>query len=90
MQVPTSCRGGVYDRMANANIMICLVLWGNMMAGAINSAPPAPKLLDLVRDRLRLKHCSIRTETQYLQWIRRFVLFHCKRHPKEMGVAEVQ
>jgi hypothetical protein len=70
--------------------MIRLALWVNIMAGEINSAPPAPKLLDLVRDCLRLKHCSIRTETQYLQWIRRFVLFHCKRHPKEMGVAEVQ
>lgn len=55
-----------------------------------NSAPPAPKLLDQVRDRLRLKHYSIRTETQYVQWIRRFIMFHDKRHPKEMGVLEVE
>jgi integron integrase len=43
-----------------------------------------------VRDRLRVKHYSIRTETQYLQWIKRFILFHDKRHPREMGVVEVE
>ncbi len=53
-------------------------------------APQPPKLLDQVRDRLRLKHYSIRTETQYVQWIRRFILFHDKRHPKDMGVAELE
>ncbi len=46
-----------------------------------------PKLLDQVRDRLRLKHYSLRTEEAYLQWMRRFVLFHDKRHPGEMGGA---
>jgi integron integrase len=51
--------------------------------------PPPPKLLDQVRDRLRLKHYSIRTETQYVHWIRRFILFHDKRHPAAMGAAEV-
>ena len=50
----------------------------------------APKLLDLLRDRLRLKHYSIRTETQYVQWVRRFILFHGKRHPQEMGAKEVE
>ena len=49
-----------------------------------------PKLLDQVRDRLRLKHYSIRTETQYVQWVRRFIIFHDKRHPREMGVREVE
>ena len=37
-----------------------------------------------------MKHYSIRTETQYLQWIRRFILFHDKRHPRDMGAAEVE
>lgn len=55
---------------------------------ANNSAPP--KLLDQVRERLRLKHYSIRTEQQYVQWVRRFILFHDKRHPVEMGAAEVE
>ncbi|MFH1661159.1 MAG: integron integrase [Pseudomonadota bacterium] len=54
------------------------------------STPQPPKLLDQVRDRIRVKHYSIRTETQYLQWIRRFILFHDKRHPRDMGAAEVE
>jgi integron integrase len=49
-----------------------------------------PRLLDQVRDRIRVKHYSIRTETQYVQWIRRFILFHNKRHPREMGAPEVE
>lgn len=53
-------------------------------------APTPPKLLDQVRDKIRVKHYSIRTETQYLQWIKRFILFHGKRHPKDMGAAEVE
>lgn len=50
----------------------------------------SPKLLDQVRNRLRVKHYSIRTETQYVQWIRRFILFHGKRHPRDMGGLEVE
>ncbi len=42
------------------------------MSSASTPSSPAPKLLDLVRDRIRVKHYSIRTETQYVQWIRRF------------------
>jgi integron integrase len=52
--------------------------------------PTPPKLLDQVRNKIRVTHYSIRTETQYLQWIKRFILFHGKRHPKEMGAAEVE
>ena len=48
-----------------------------------------PKLLDRVRDVLRRKHYSIRTEQAYSHCIRRFILFHGKRHPKEMAEAEV-
>lgn len=55
-----------------------------------NPSQNAPKLLDLLRDRLRLKHYSIRTETQYVQWVGRFILFHGKRHPQEMGAKEVE
>jgi integron integrase len=49
-----------------------------------------PRLLDQVRDRIRRKHYSIRTEQAYVDWIRRFVLHHNKRHPRDMGVAEVE
>jgi integrase len=48
-----------------------------------------PKLLDQVRDTIRRKHFSIRTEQSYVDWIRRFILFHNKRHPREMAELEV-
>src|SRR5947207_4957935 len=48
-----------------------------------------PKLLDQVRDVIRRKHFSIRTEQAYTDWIRRFILYHGKRHPREMREAEV-
>jgi site-specific recombinase XerD len=52
-------------------------------------SPHKPKLLEQVRDVIRRKHFSIRTEQAYTDWIRRFILFHDKRHPLEMGEAEV-
>jgi integron integrase len=58
------------------------------------TAPPeltklAPKLLDRVRWHLRVKRYSIRTEQAYIDWIKRFVLFHGKRHPSNMGEEEI-
>ncbi len=50
----------------------------------------APKLLDRLREKVRLKHYSIRTEQVYIDWARRFILFHGKRHPKDMGAPEVE
>ncbi len=50
----------------------------------------AKKLLDQARDILRAKHYSYRTEQSYLDWMRRFILFHDKRHPLEMGAPEIQ
>ena len=52
--------------------------------------PEPRKLLDQVRDALRLKHYSIRTEQAYVNWIKRFIFFHHKRHPRDMGVPEVE
>jgi integron integrase len=52
-------------------------------------ADEPPKLLDRVRTAIRLRHFSRRTESAYVAWIRRFVLFHGKRHPTEMGEAEI-
>ena len=49
-----------------------------------------PKPLDQVRDRLRLKHYSLRTEESYVHWIKRCIYFHRKRHPAEMGGPEVE
>ena len=49
-----------------------------------------PKLLTIVRDKIRAKHYSYRTEHSYIGWIRRFILFNDKRHPIDMGAAEVE
>lgn len=49
-----------------------------------------PKLLDQVREKLRVKHYAIRTEQTYVDWIKRYILFHDKRHPKEMGAADIE
>jgi integrase len=52
-------------------------------------SPKKPKLLDQVRLALRARRYSLRTEHTYVQWIKRYVLFHRKRHPLEMGAPEV-
>lgn len=52
--------------------------------------PSAPKLLTRLRDHLRTRHYSIRTEATYIDWVRRFILFHGKRHPQDMGAVEVE
>lgn len=49
-----------------------------------------PRLLDQVRDRIQRKHYSLRTEEAYVHWIKRFIFFHGKRHPREMGAPEVE
>ncbi|CAN5332635.1 integron integrase [soil metagenome] len=52
--------------------------------------PDQPKLLDQVRHLIRLKHMSHKTERAYVAYIRGYILFHRKRHPKEMGVSEIR
>src|SRR5215813_754576 len=53
------------------------------------SQPEAPRLLEQVREAIRVRHYSLRTEGTYVGWIKRFILFHGKRHPRDMGVQEV-
>jgi integron integrase len=60
---------------------------GAVEHGGIASAKP--KLLDTVRRSIRARHYSLRTEEAYVAWIRRFILYHRKRHPKEMGPPEI-
>ena len=61
-----------------------------------NTEPPErgvatpPKLLDQVRNHLRLKHCCIRTERAYVGWVKRYIIFHGERHPSEMGKLELE
>lgn len=50
----------------------------------------SPKLLDRVRERIRVKHYSIRTERQYTQWIKRYILFHGKQHPQDLGASHLE
>ena len=53
------------------------------------SKPPT-RLLDQVREQIRLRHYSIRTEQAYVSWIKRYILFHDKKHPKDMDKAEIE
>ena len=65
--------------------------------GGLNTKPTVqmgrpvqrPKLLDQVRQAIRTRHYSYRTEKAYVHWIKRYILFHHKRHPVEMGEAEI-
>jgi hypothetical protein len=50
---------------------------------------PKPRLLDQVREAVRTRHYSPRTEETYVGWIKRFIFFHNKRHPAEMGEQEI-
>jgi integron integrase len=56
-------------------------------AGPTGGQPP--RLLNRVRAAVRLRHYSLRTEEAYVAWVRRFILYHGKRHPLEMGAAEI-
>ena len=62
-----------------------------MLPGLESTVPGAlkPKLIDRLRQAIRLRHYSRRTEDSYASWVRRFILFHRKRHPADMGGLEV-
>ena len=53
-------------------------------------APQQPRLLDKMRDKIRVKHYSIGTEQTYLDWVRRYIRFHGLRHPRELGAEAVE
>ena len=57
---------------------------------ALRREPKKSQLLELVRGRCRIKHYSLRTEDAYLGWIKRFIIYHGKRHPSDMGGPEVE
>jgi len=48
------------------------------------------KLLDIVRDKIRFKHYSISTEKTYVHWVTHYILFHDKKHPKDMGKRDIE
>ena len=53
------------------------------------TAPEAPRLLNQVQGKIRLKHYSSHIEQSYTDWVKRFILFHGKRHPETMGRHEI-
>src|SRR5215831_19214834 len=59
--------------------------------GAAPSEEPAtpPRLLDQMREHIRLRHYSLRTERTYLDWVRRYIRFHDLKHPRELGAEHV-
>ncbi len=52
--------------------------------------PAKPRLLDQVRNAVRVRHYSYRTEEQYVFWIKRYILFNGRRHPRDLGAVEVE
>ena len=58
-------------------------------SGYASIAQP-PRLLDQVRNRIRTLHYSLRTEESYVHWIKHFIVFNGRRHPREMGRAELE
>jgi len=62
---------------------------GQPAMNSSSSWPPKPRLLNQVRLAIRTRHYSYRTEKAYVHWIKRFIFFHNKRHPTEMGESEV-
>jgi Phage integrase, N-terminal SAM-like domain len=63
--------------------------WLDIVPTTMASSSMAVKLLDQVRETIRARHYSRWTEEAYVTWIRRFIVFHRKRHPSELGAAEV-
>jgi site-specific recombinase XerD len=83
------------EKKASFGRLFLALTGGNALKGVTTSVitpspePRKPKLLDHVREAIRVKHYSLRTEKTYLDWIKRFILFHGKRHPQSMGAEEV-
>ena len=59
------------------------------MDSGVDDVPNPARLLDRVRDKIRLRHYSIRTEQAYVDWIKRFILHHGKRYAEDLGAMEV-
>ncbi|UCV18223.1 phage integrase N-terminal SAM-like domain-containing protein [Ferribacterium limneticum] len=56
---------------------------------SISSSERAPKLLAQVVDAIRIRHCSIRTETAYVHWVKAYIRFHRLRHPRDMRACQM-
>lgn len=77
-----------YDTLQPIDINRCLLFI--MSLDPVYSAPHAPMLLEVLRERIQAKHYSERTAKSYTHWVSRFVHFHHKQHPRDMGAPEVE
>lgn len=82
--------------MDRSSIFSDALFWPSVSSGlcplfnAFDVVEPPKKLLEQVRDAIRLKHYSYRTEQTYVDWVHRFILFHDNRHPKDMSSSEIE
>ncbi len=60
------------------------------MTSPVENGPPPVRLLDQLRHRIRVKHYSLRTERAYVDWAKRYIVFHGRRHPRDLGAGEVE
>ena len=81
-----SCQSGDPDSRGASELAQCPM--PSIEAGPSAPAPPQ-RLLGRLREAIRVRHYSFRTEDAYADWVRRFIHFHGKRHPQAMGAAEV-
>ncbi len=75
--------------MKRVILLISIVTLSDTFQYNMPSDASKPRLLDQVRTRMRLRHLSFRTEESYINWIKRFIFFHGKRHPAQMGADEI-
>ena len=80
---------GPQDEFATGRRLRRVVPIGAVTVPVAVTGSVKPRLLDQVRDAIRTRHMSSRTEEAYVHWIRRYILFHRKRHPAEMGPTEI-
>jgi hypothetical protein len=77
-------------KLAEARAAVSIAWPGNNWVGTISRSPAVYAAGEQVRNQLRTLYYIYRTEQQYLFWVRRFILFHGKRHPAEMAAAEIE
>lgn len=85
--MPFCLKNSLFFSIKTYHYFLLVLLKKNKMKPS-NIEPP--KLLDLVRGKIRLKYYSIRTEQAYVDWIKRYILHFDKVHPKDLGAAQVE
>jgi integrase len=82
-----------YDaRPARSKLIPCGLEGGSvaLCVGELEDMASPPGLLAVAREKMRTRHLALRTEHAYLQWLRRYLVFHGRRHPRDLGAPEVE